>query len=290
MKIKFCIAVLMASICTVAVASAENTDEELLSQGMWRDPDTGLIWMRCSLGQSWSNGNCNGGAKKYLWNIVDSVYENKISFGGYDDWRVPSAPELNTLLPGKVIFGLDAFETKNHTNRFTSSGKSESYKNNVIRNYALTEARGYKSDYLMVPDPSETTFKGIYWSTSQASVDIPDEVWTVYFRSTTNYSSEAGGYSYFDNKRSSVFGGQFVRLVRAGRTLGEFGDFDLERRESKSEFEQRKQAKQLKVVQELEAKRQEQIRAEQQEKARQARYKREAALSAQSMYLQAGKY
>jgi hypothetical protein len=41
-----------------------SPDEQLLAQGQWRDPKTDLIWMRCSVGQTWLVKNCSGEAKK----------------------------------------------------------------------------------------------------------------------------------------------------------------------------------------------------------------------------------
>ena len=95
MKLNFCIAVLMASICSINVASAENTDEELLSHGMWRDPSTGLIWMRCSLGQTWAGKSCKGFGKKYTWFEAMRVAENS----SYENkkWQLPTKEELESI-------------------------------------------------------------------------------------------------------------------------------------------------------------------------------------------------
>lgn len=42
-----------------------NTDNSyLMPKGMWKDPDTGLIWDRCNAGQTWNGTTCVGTAIK----------------------------------------------------------------------------------------------------------------------------------------------------------------------------------------------------------------------------------
>ena len=38
-----------------------------LDQGIWTDPNTGLIWARISIGQEWINGQCIGDAQEFNW-------------------------------------------------------------------------------------------------------------------------------------------------------------------------------------------------------------------------------
>ena len=59
--------VVIASLWQIAAFAQEETDEELLAKGMWRDTETGLIWMRCVLGQEWTGTNCQGKATKFNW-------------------------------------------------------------------------------------------------------------------------------------------------------------------------------------------------------------------------------
>ena len=75
---------------------AEDSDEQLLSKGMWHDPVTGLIWTRCSLGQKWENDTCVGEASKTTW-ISAMLGAEKISYAGYDDWYLPSMDDLRSL-------------------------------------------------------------------------------------------------------------------------------------------------------------------------------------------------
>ena len=85
-------------------ASQSNTDEELMKKGMWRDPKTNLVWMRCSLGQTWNNGifgnGCKGKAKEYTWQeALDAAkaFNNNGGFGGNKDWVVPHIEDLSSI-------------------------------------------------------------------------------------------------------------------------------------------------------------------------------------------------
>ncbi len=58
-----------------------------------KDKETGLIWRRCSLGQSWNGKTCTGTAKSYNWQQALSKAQ---SLGhGY---RLPNIKELYSLV------------------------------------------------------------------------------------------------------------------------------------------------------------------------------------------------
>lgn len=60
------------------------------------DKKTGLVWMRCSLGQNWNGQRCTGSARKYTWEDARSAARG-YSHAGHSDWRLPSINELKTL-------------------------------------------------------------------------------------------------------------------------------------------------------------------------------------------------
>lgn len=66
---------------------------EIESGEAWRDPSTGLIWKRCSLGQTWNRQTCVGQAKKYNF---EQAQEAVKALG--NGWRVPAASELASLV------------------------------------------------------------------------------------------------------------------------------------------------------------------------------------------------
>ena len=66
--------------------------------GTVTDTKTGLMWMQCSLGQSYqANGSCSGSDGTYNWK---SALENafQYTFAGYSDWRLPNLNELRSLV------------------------------------------------------------------------------------------------------------------------------------------------------------------------------------------------
>ena len=60
------------------------------------DKKTGLVWMRCSLGQNWNGQRCTGSAREYTWEDARSAARG-YSHAGHSDWRLPSINELKTL-------------------------------------------------------------------------------------------------------------------------------------------------------------------------------------------------
>jgi hypothetical protein len=55
-----------------------------------------LMWMRCSAGQTWSDGTCVGEAVVYDWQGAQDVAAetNANGTGFFNDWRVPKLREL----------------------------------------------------------------------------------------------------------------------------------------------------------------------------------------------------
>jgi hypothetical protein len=66
------------------------------SNGTATDVSLGLVWMRCSLGQTWANETCNGNASELTWQQALQAahgYEYAEQLG----WRVPNMKELASL-------------------------------------------------------------------------------------------------------------------------------------------------------------------------------------------------
>ncbi|EIJ35707.1 DUF1566 domain-containing protein [Thiothrix nivea] len=64
--------------------------------GTVTDTQTGLMWKRCSEGQS--GADCSGNPAEYSWNAAMSKFGEGVSFAGYNDWRMPTIEELKTLV------------------------------------------------------------------------------------------------------------------------------------------------------------------------------------------------
>jgi len=76
----------------------DNTD------GTISDPESGLIWKKCSEGQSWSSAgnNCTGIADDYNWQAAlqraQAVNTGTGENFSQSDWRVPNIKELASIV------------------------------------------------------------------------------------------------------------------------------------------------------------------------------------------------
>ncbi|HEY7773752.1 MAG TPA: DUF1566 domain-containing protein [Marinagarivorans sp.] len=73
-----------------------------LQEGTAIDKRTGLMWLRCALGQQWSDtqNTCTANfdfASKYDWNGALAV-ANGYTAQGYADWRLPNKNELSSIV------------------------------------------------------------------------------------------------------------------------------------------------------------------------------------------------
>jgi hypothetical protein len=76
-----------------------NPDAVYQDYGNGRVVDTrsGLMWKRCSEGQSWDGAACNGTAGYYTW-AGALAQADASSFAGHTDWRLPNVKELSDLV------------------------------------------------------------------------------------------------------------------------------------------------------------------------------------------------
>ena len=97
------------SAVTETTPAADFTDN---GDGTVTDTRTGLVWMRCSLGQTWNAGTrtCDGTASTYTWQAalqsaidVNSGASNDdgdgaAGYAGATDWRLPNRNELTSIV------------------------------------------------------------------------------------------------------------------------------------------------------------------------------------------------
>ena len=84
--------------CNVNVsASAPNDRYTVNSDGTIRDDDTKLVWMRCSVGQTWNGSGCSGNPASHSWqSALNTAYDYE--FADKSDWRLPDIKELSSLI------------------------------------------------------------------------------------------------------------------------------------------------------------------------------------------------
>lgn len=74
-----------------------TTDFVLHTDGTVTHTPTGLMWMRCSLGQTWDGATCGGQASSYNWvDALQAAQSNQ--FAGYTDWYLPNRSELMSIV------------------------------------------------------------------------------------------------------------------------------------------------------------------------------------------------
>jgi len=64
--------------------------------GTVTDKSSGLMWMRCALGQEWTGSTCGGEATTFAWTGTQAAAD-AVNKGGehfFSDWRVPGLRDL----------------------------------------------------------------------------------------------------------------------------------------------------------------------------------------------------
>jgi hypothetical protein len=68
-----------------------------VGNGLIADPLTGLTWYRCSAGQTWADGACQGNALLLPYEEAQTWAENA-DVAEYNDWRIPEIDEMKALV------------------------------------------------------------------------------------------------------------------------------------------------------------------------------------------------
>jgi hypothetical protein len=101
---------LFAQGCAVERASVEPSTAErdfiFHPDGTVTHLRSGLMWMRCSLGQRWSKGQCVGEAASYDWKGAHEAVAaiNRREGGRYGNWRLPLKEELEGLIEQRCLY------------------------------------------------------------------------------------------------------------------------------------------------------------------------------------------
>ncbi|MBJ6938275.1 DUF1566 domain-containing protein, partial [Vibrio cholerae] len=79
------------------LATTPNTAFNDNGDGTVTHHTTGLIWQRCSLGQSWDGTDCTGEATTFTWEEALAAAAQH-TFAGRNDWRLPNKNELVSIV------------------------------------------------------------------------------------------------------------------------------------------------------------------------------------------------
>lgn len=158
MKFKGSRAVFFATFTLLASLSHAETDDELLSNGQWHDKDTGLTWMRCSYGEYFENGECQGTIKPVSWQEAIQISEKP--WLNKNGWRLPTMEELYGLITCNW-----GFTEKQEF--FDNKGKYRSFKSLCRGKKNLNQLELLTLDYMKFPEKKiqRTSFdEGQYWT------------------------------------------------------------------------------------------------------------------------------
>lgn len=74
---------------------------EMFDNGTVRDRQTGLVWMRCLLGQGWNGKSCDPVTDWHVMTSrdeIDKTLAGGFRFAGAADWRLPTIFELESIV------------------------------------------------------------------------------------------------------------------------------------------------------------------------------------------------
>jgi hypothetical protein len=83
---------------------ATNPDSSFIfhKDGTVTQKTTGLMWMRCALGQEWDGASCIGNAAIFSWReALNAAVLHK--FSDYSDWRLPNKNELESIVEERCV-------------------------------------------------------------------------------------------------------------------------------------------------------------------------------------------
>lgn len=111
------------------------------NNGTVTDKQTGLMWKRCAEGQT--GDDCNGGeAQKFTW---DEAMKHAVTvnanggFAGYEDWRVPTTGELDSITDFYYRSIIDSIVFPNTPRWWFWSSQSRASDNNYAWNSDFRE-------------------------------------------------------------------------------------------------------------------------------------------------------
>lgn len=143
----------LAQTCQTANIAATTPSNRFTmnKDGTVSDTKTGLIWKKCSEGQS--GANCDSGnATTYSWQgaLQQAQSVNNVGFAGYKNWRLPNIKELNSIIEemcDSPSINLEVFPNTQISRYWTSSAYSNSVNNAWRVNFSYGSSYNDNKDY-----------------------------------------------------------------------------------------------------------------------------------------------
>ncbi|WP_455222906.1 Lcl C-terminal domain-containing protein [Kaarinaea lacus] len=83
--------------CVDTIASTTVVENyQINDNGTVHDIKRGIVWMQCSVGQTWRAGECQGIPRTVTWENSLQI-ANASQFAGHTDWRLPTIYELSSI-------------------------------------------------------------------------------------------------------------------------------------------------------------------------------------------------
>ncbi|MDP2633510.1 MULTISPECIES: DUF1566 domain-containing protein [unclassified Pseudoalteromonas] len=76
--------------------STSSSDFTIHDNGTVTHSVTGLMWMRCIIGQTWQNESCIGVPSVFTWQ--QALTQSGTNYAEYSDWRLPNKNELASIV------------------------------------------------------------------------------------------------------------------------------------------------------------------------------------------------
>lgn len=144
---------------TQTAATTPAGDFEFHSDGTLTHKRTGLMWTRCLVGQTYSNGQCFGNPQSAAFDVA-LTYAEESNFAGYTDWRLPNIKEAMSIIEqqcARPAINLSVFPSMLTTDRLvTSTTRHGDYRTVRLHTEAgavVTVTPGAGTNFLMVREP-----------------------------------------------------------------------------------------------------------------------------------------
>ena len=91
------------AVCPAGIPTTSSDDEfEVLEEGEILHITSNLIFMRCSIGQTWDGTECTGTPEPYTWQNALSTAQST-TYLDNNSWRLPNLKELSVIIESACV-------------------------------------------------------------------------------------------------------------------------------------------------------------------------------------------